>query len=69
MIAAFQDRSSKEGRNVTVVTQNIDELHQRAGTKDVVELHGSLYKTRCTVCREVVVNKNIPICPALEGKG
>lgn len=68
-IAAFQDRSLKNGKNVTIITQNIDELHQRAGAKDVIELHGSLYKTRCTVCHEVSVNRNIPICPALEGKG
>ncbi|CAL7933259.1 unnamed protein product [Xylocopa violacea] len=68
-IATFQDRSTKEGKSVTIVTQNIDELHQRAGAKDVVELHGSLYKTCCTVCHEVTVNKSIPICPALEGKG
>ncbi|KAK9307125.1 hypothetical protein QLX08_002449 [Tetragonisca angustula] len=68
-IAAFQNRYLEEGKNVAIVTQNIDELHQRAGAKDVVELHGSLYKTRCTICHEVVVNKNIPLCPALEGKG
>ncbi|CAK9798884.1 NAD-dependent protein deacylase sirtuin-5, mitochondrial [Anthophora plagiata] len=68
-IANFQNHSLEEGRNVTIVTQNIDELHQRAGAKDVIELHGSLYKTRCTVCHDVAINKNIPICPALEGKG
>ncbi|XP_076240733.1 NAD-dependent protein deacylase sirtuin-5, mitochondrial [Calliopsis andreniformis] len=68
-IATFQEHASKAGKTVTIITQNIDELHQRAGAKDVVELHGSLYKTRCTVCHEVAINKNIPICPALEGKG
>lgn len=68
-IAAFQERAKKEGKTVTIVTQNIDDLHQRAGAKDVLELHGSLYKTCCTVCREVAINKKIPICPALEGKG
>ncbi|XP_043260837.1 NAD-dependent protein deacylase-like [Colletes gigas] len=68
-IAAFQNRALKEGKIVTIVTQNIDELHQRAGANNVVELHGSLYKTRCTVCQDVAINKNIPICSALEGKG
>ncbi|XP_016913637.1 NAD-dependent protein deacylase sirtuin-5, mitochondrial [Apis cerana] len=68
-IAIFQDRYLKEGKNVTIITQNIDELHQRAGAKNVVELHGSLFKTRCTFCHEVVKNTNIPICPALKGKG
>ncbi|KZC05800.1 PREDICTED: NAD-dependent protein deacylase sirtuin-5, mitochondrial [Dufourea novaeangliae] len=68
-IANFQQHASGKGSKVTIVTQNIDELHQRAGAKDVIELHGSLYKTRCTVCHEVTTNTNIPICPALEGKG
>ncbi|XP_076302980.1 LOW QUALITY PROTEIN: NAD-dependent protein deacylase sirtuin-5, mitochondrial-like [Lasioglossum baleicum] len=68
-IAAFQNRKLKEGKNIVIVTQNIDELHQRAGATNVVELHGSLYKTRCTICHEVSVNKNIPICPALKDKG
>ncbi|XP_014213769.1 NAD-dependent protein deacylase sirtuin-5, mitochondrial [Copidosoma floridanum] len=67
-VAEFQSRLSKEGRNVTVVTQNIDGLHQKAGAKDVVELHGSLYKTRCTKCKTITFNDTIPICPALEGK-
>lgn len=33
--------------NVTVVTQNIDGMHQRAGSKAVEELHGSLWRVRC----------------------
>ena len=34
----------------TLVTQNIDGLHQRAGSRDVIELHGSIWKTRCISC-------------------
>jgi len=30
-----------------IVTQNVDGLHQRAGSRDVIELHGNLYRTRC----------------------
>lgn len=33
-----------------VVTQNVDDLHERAGAKDVVHLHGSLMHGRCTAC-------------------
>lgn len=33
--------------DLTIVTQNIDGLHQRAGTKNVIELHGSLWRLRC----------------------
>jgi NAD-dependent deacetylase len=35
---------------LTVVTQNIDSLHQRAGSRDVVELHGHLREFRCAAC-------------------
>ena len=36
--------------NIIVVTQNIDGMHQRAGTDNVVELHGSLWRLRCDNC-------------------
>jgi NAD-dependent deacetylase len=34
---------------VTLITQNVDGLHRRAGSSDPIELHGSLFQTRCTV--------------------
>jgi NAD-dependent deacetylase len=37
-------------KNVTVLTQNIDGLHQRAGSTNVYELHGSIITIKCTVC-------------------
>ncbi len=36
--------------DVVVLTQNIDGLHQRAGSTRVLELHGSIVRTRCTAC-------------------
>lgn len=36
--------------NVTVLTQNIDGLHQKAGSTKVLELHGSIIRIKCTVC-------------------
>lgn len=36
--------------NARVVTQNIDGMHQRAGSSDVIELHGSLWRLRCQNC-------------------
>jgi NAD-dependent deacetylase len=39
-----------QGRDVTVVTQNIDGLHQAAGSKNVVELHGSALRNACMRC-------------------
>jgi len=35
---------------LTIITQNIDGLHQRAGSPNVIELHGNLGRTRCTSC-------------------
>jgi len=34
----------------TVVTQNVDGLHQKAGARDVIELHGSIWRARCISC-------------------
>lgn len=33
-----------------VITQNVDGLHQRAGSRRVIELHGSIWRVRCTAC-------------------
>ena len=45
----------------TIVTQNIDGLHQRAGSPDAIELHGSLWRVRCDACRTRVENHDLPI--------
>lgn len=42
------------GDRFTLITQNVDGLHRAAGNRHVYELHGSLYRTRCTICGEVV---------------
>jgi len=41
------------GGDFLLVTQNVDGLHTRAGSVNVVEMHGSLMHTRCTACGEV----------------
>ena len=46
-IAAWQDRFSE----FTLVSQNIDGLHQKAGSRDVIELHGSIWRVRCVCCQ------------------
>ena len=40
----------KEGKCKAVITQNIDGLHQAAGSKNVLELHGSIYRNYCIKC-------------------
>ena len=45
-IASWQDRFA----NFTLVTQNVDGLHQKAGSRDVIELHGNIWRARCVSC-------------------
>ena len=40
----------KEGKFKAVITQNIDGLHQAAGSRNVLELHGSIHRNFCTRC-------------------
>lgn len=41
---------------VTIITQNVDDLHERAGSTDVIHLHGELLKARCTVNDNLVLD-------------
>ena len=45
-IARWQDRFAE----FTLVTQNIDGLHQKAGSREVIELHGNIWRARCIAC-------------------
>ncbi|PTL76211.1 Sir2 family NAD-dependent protein deacetylase [Vitiosangium sp. GDMCC 1.1324] len=46
-LAAWEARC-QEGQFFTLLTQNVDGLHRRAGSRNVIELHGNLLRTRCT---------------------
>ena len=58
----------KRGKLKAVITQNIDGLHQMAGSKNVIELHGSIYKNRCIECGKkygldyIIESEGIPRC-------
>ena len=62
-------RLEKQGKQVTVVTQNIDGLHQDAGSSRVLELHGSVRRNYCMKCGAfyngdfVAASDGIPVCP------
>ena len=45
-LAELERILASSGR-VTVITQNVDELHRRAGTSNLIELHGSIFRVRC----------------------
>ena len=63
----------QSGKLKAVITQNIDGLHQIAGSKNVLELHGSIYKNYCMNCHKffdlgyVLKSTNIPYCDACNG--
>lgn len=58
----------REGKVRAVVTQNIDGLHQAAGSREVLELHGSVHRNYCTRCGEfysledVIKSEGVPRC-------
>lgn len=51
-----------------VITQNIDGLHQAAGSKHVIELHGSVHRNHCTRCKkdyslqDILATQGVPVC-------
>jgi len=55
-------------KNMTVITQNIDGLHQLAGSKNVKELHGSIWRSYCMQCHKffplenVLSSESVPKC-------
>jgi len=68
-IATLEARWRKAGGTFTLLTQNIDDLHEQAGSQSIVHLHGSIWHVRCVACGEVTPNRNIPITPAFAGSG
>jgi NAD-dependent deacetylase len=55
----------------SLITQNVDGLHQLAGSSDVIELHGNIRRTKCSSCGMVVVDydesgEGPPHCPACD---
>lgn len=58
----------KLGKIKAVITQNIDNLHQQAGSKNVYELHGSVHRNYCTKCGKfynldyIVNSTGVPTC-------
>ncbi len=64
----------RAGHLAAVVTQNVDGLHQAAGSRTVYELHGSVHRNACQSCGAVydaawvLGTKGVPICPACGGR-
>ncbi len=48
-------------RDFTLITQNVDGLHTLAGSRKVLELHGSIWRLRCTECDREEENRDVPL--------
>jgi len=44
-----------------LITQNVDGLHREAGSRKLSEIHGNIWKVRCTVCGMIAINRDVPI--------
>jgi len=47
----------------TLITQNIDGLHLKAGSKNLIEIHGNIWKVRCTECGEITLDYSSDMGP------
>ena len=56
-LVALEDRVS----DFTLITQNVDGLHDRAGSRRLLKLHGDIWTVRCTGCGAESVNRDVPL--------
>jgi NAD-dependent deacetylase len=72
-LAVLEAEAAALGEEVLVVTQNVDNLHERAGTKKLLHMHGELLKVRCEKCQAVLSwEKDLSLktaCPECGGAG
>lgn len=68
VVHTYLTQLEKNGKLKAIITQNIDNLHQLAGSKNVLEIHGSMYQNYCINCHkkyevETIFNgESVPIC-------
>lgn len=70
-LAELEEKLTARGDRFTLITQNIDDLHARAGSRNILQMHGSLTRMRCTICGtkaectgDVTVETLCPQCQA-----
>ncbi len=73
-LAALEAGLAERGGRLTLVTQNIDDLHERAGSTRVLHMHGELLRARCQSCgasrswtRDLAVTQACPDCGSRGG--
>jgi NAD-dependent deacetylase len=73
-LAEFESYITQNGSSFTLITQNVDGLHQQAGSQNVIELHGNITREKCFDCEQPNTrffewnpNAEIPGCPHCGG--
>ncbi|HBO84258.1 MAG: NAD-dependent protein deacylase [Deltaproteobacteria bacterium GWC2_42_11] len=57
IIARFENRFHQ----FMLITQNVDGLHQKAGSKNILELHGNIWRVKCTKENKTSINTEVPL--------
>lgn len=68
-LASFEGAIARAGGEFFLITQNVDGLHRRAGSRRVIELHGALVRSRCSSCARAAFDDDRadaapPPCPS-----
>lgn len=73
---AYLQNNTTQGQSITLITQNMDGLHKKALSKDVIEIHGSAFRTKCSNIdcdlaayedSQIYDLENLPTCPKCGG--
>jgi NAD-dependent deacetylase len=62
-LAELERRFVESGRRFTLITQNVDGLHDRAGSRQIAKLHGDLWTLRCLGCGREGRDERVPLDP------
>jgi NAD-dependent deacetylase len=71
-LAEMEAKLRSRGATFTLITQNVDGLHQQAGSENIIELHGDITRTKCSQCGAAVkrweeLETPPPHCPHCDG--
>ena len=62
-LARLEAKLASSGGRFTLLTQNVDGLHERSGSRNVVRLHGSIWIVRCASCGTERLDESVPLDP------
>ena len=71
-LAKMESHLKDQGNKFTLITQNVDGFHQRAGNKDAIELHGNIHHSKCFDCDapgpgNLFIKDELPHCQICDG--